>query len=37
MIFTVDSNVLLSIFTKDSLYKKAVALLSEYNSGEFKS
>jgi predicted RNA-binding Zn-ribbon protein involved in translation (DUF1610 family) len=35
MIFTVDSNVLLSIFTKDSLYKKAVALLSEYNSGEF--
>lgn len=35
MIFTVDSNVLLSIFTKDSLYKKAVTLLSEYNSGEF--
>ncbi len=35
MIITVDSNVLLSIFTKDSLYKKAVTLLSEYNTDEF--
>ena len=35
MIITVDSNVLLSVFAKDSLYKQAVTLLEKYSSHEF--
>lgn len=35
MIITVDSNVLLSIFSKDSLYKQSAALLEKYSSHEY--
>ena len=35
MIITVDSNVLLSIFSKDSLYKQSSALLEKYSSHEY--
>ena len=35
MIITVDSNVLLSVFAKDSLYKQSVTLLEKYSSHEF--
>ena len=35
MIITVDSNVLLSIFFKDSLYKKSSVLLEKYSSHEY--
>ncbi|MCX5894442.1 MAG: hypothetical protein NTZ51_01220 [Proteobacteria bacterium] len=35
MIITVDSNVLLSVFAKDSLYKRSAALLEKYNSHEY--
>ena len=34
MIITVDSNLLLSIFTKDSLYGQATALLEKYSPHE---
>ena len=35
MIITVDSNILLSVFSKDSLYKKSAALLEKYCSHEY--
>ena len=35
MIITVDSNVLLSVFSKDSLYKRSTALLEKYSSYEY--
>jgi len=35
MIITVDSNVLLSVFTEDSLYKRSSALLEKYNLHEY--
>ena len=35
MIITVDSNVLLSVFSKDSLYMKSTALLEKYSSHEY--
>ena len=35
MIITVDSNVLLSVFARDSLYKRSAALLEKYNSHEY--
>lgn len=35
MIITIDSNVLLSIFSKDSNYDHASALLYEYSSSEY--
>ncbi|MDY7031739.1 MAG: hypothetical protein SVY10_07510 [Thermodesulfobacteriota bacterium] len=35
MIITVDSNVLLSIFTKDTLYSRASELMEKYSSHEF--
>lgn len=35
MIITVDSNVLLSIFAKDSLYKRSSTLMEKYNSDEY--
>jgi len=35
MIITVDSNVLLSIFAKDSLYGTSSSLLEKYNAHEF--
>ncbi len=35
MIITVDSNILLSIFAKDSLYKHAANLLEKYSSDEY--
>ncbi len=35
MIITVDSNILLSVFAKDSLYDKASSLLEKYSSNEY--
>ena len=35
MIITVDSNILLSVFSKDSLYKQSTALLEKYYSHEY--
>jgi hypothetical protein len=35
MIITVDSNVLLSVFTRDSLYKQSAILLEKYSSHEY--
>lgn len=35
MIITVDSNVLLSVFSKDSLYKQTAALLEKYSFQEY--
>ncbi len=35
MIITVDSNVLLSIFIKDTIYKQSSLLLEKYSSNEF--
>ena len=35
MIITVDSNILLSIFAKDSLYRQAAALLGKYSSHDY--
>ena len=35
MIITVDSNVLLSVFAKDSLYGRAFSLLEKYSSNEY--
>jgi hypothetical protein len=35
MIITVDSNVLLSVFAKDSLYDKASFLLEKYSANEY--
>jgi hypothetical protein len=35
MLITVDSNVLLSVFAKDSLYDKATSLLEKYSSNEY--
>ena len=35
MIITVDSNVLLSIFAKDSLYKHSSLLMEKYNTHEY--
>ena len=35
MILTVDSNVLLSVFSKDALYERASHLLERYSTGEF--
>ena len=35
MIITVDSNVLLSVFSKDSLYKQSAVLLGKYGSHEY--
>jgi hypothetical protein len=35
MIITVDSNVLLSVFAKNSLYDKASFLLEKYSANEF--
>lgn len=35
MIITVDSNVLLSIFSKDTLHRQSAALLEKYNAHEY--
>ena len=35
MIITVDSNILLSVFTRDSLYNRSVALLEKYSIHEY--
>jgi len=35
MIITVDSNVLLSIFTKDTLYDPSSMLMEKYSSHEY--
>jgi hypothetical protein len=35
MIVTVDSNVLLSIFIKDTIYRQSSSLLEKYSSNEF--
>ncbi len=35
MIITLDSNVLISIFAKDSLYERASLLLEKYGSHEY--
>ncbi|MGR3177614.1 MAG: hypothetical protein ACUZ8E_06120 [Candidatus Anammoxibacter sp.] len=35
MIITIDSNVLLSVFSKDSLYQKASSALYKYNAHEY--
>ncbi len=35
MIITVDSNILLSVFSKDSLYDKASSLLEKYSTNEY--
>ena len=35
MIITVDSNVLLSIFIKDTIYQQSSLLLEKYSSNEF--
>ncbi|MBW2554672.1 MAG: hypothetical protein JRE20_11175 [Deltaproteobacteria bacterium] len=35
MIITVDSNILISVFSKDSLYRKSAALLEKYCSHEY--
>ncbi len=35
MIITVDSNILLSVFSKDSLYDKASLLLEKYSTNEY--
>lgn len=35
MIITVDSNILLSIFTKDSLYGRSAALLQKYSAHDY--
>jgi len=35
VIITVDSNILLSVFSKDSLYRKSAALLEKYCSHEY--
>ena len=35
MIITVDSNVLLSIFSKDSLYESSSLLMEKYNTHEY--
>jgi hypothetical protein len=35
VIITVDSNILLSVFSKDSLYKQSTALLEKYYSHEY--
>ncbi len=35
MIITVDSNILLSVFSKDSLYRKSSTLLEKYCSHEY--
>jgi hypothetical protein len=35
MIIAIDSNVLLSVFSKDSLYEQAAALLEKYSSHEY--
>ncbi len=35
MVITVDSNILLSIFIRDSVYERSAALLDKYSSSEF--
>jgi hypothetical protein len=35
MIITVDSNVLLSVFAKDSLYEQSAAILEKYHAHEY--